>query len=179
MITYLSQNRYPKLRCLEHNTMIIMSSLQTLHCVKPKPRTNPLTSHVCVILQDYQLEYEFRSEQLNSQKSSIGAINKCCCNCFSNSVNYRKYRTAHFYCSWLTCHVENAITGADMGQEGISQALARMGTFDQPSNVDDIKECWDFAATPEVKERSLILDNIVLQSYQKLLQLCINTNLVL
>lgn len=51
--------------------------------------------------------------------------------------------------------MENAITGADMGQEGISQALARMGTFDQPSNVDDIKECWDFAAMQEVKERAL------------------------
>lgn len=43
---------------------------------------------------------------------------------------------------WLTCQMEDAITGADMGQEGISQALARMSTFHQTSNVNDIQECW-------------------------------------
>lgn len=30
---------------------------------------------------------------------------------------------------WLTCHVEDAITGTDVGQEGISQALASMSPF--------------------------------------------------
>lgn len=48
--------------------------------------------------------------------------------------------------------MEDAVTGADMGQEGISQALARVGTFYQTSNVNNIKERWDFAATQDVKE---------------------------
>lgn len=52
---------------------------------------------------------------------------------------------------WLTCHVEDAVTGADMGEEGISQALASMSTFHQASNVYNIKKCWDFAASQEVK----------------------------
>lgn len=55
---------------------------------------------------------------------------------------------------WLTCHVEDAVTGADMGQEGIPQALAIMSTFHQASNVNNIKERWDFAATQEVKGKS-------------------------
>lgn len=54
----------------------------------------------------------------------------------------------------LTCHVEDAITGADMGQEGVSQPLARMGIFHQASNVNNIKECWDFAANQEVKVKT-------------------------
>ena len=52
---------------------------------------------------------------------------------------------------WLTCHVEDAVAGADMGQEGISQALASMSTFHQTSNIYNIKERRDFAATQEVK----------------------------
>lgn len=52
----------------------------------------------------------------------------------------------------LTCHVEDAIAGADVGQEGVSQALAGMSTFHQASNVDNIEERWDFAATREVKQ---------------------------
>lgn len=42
--------------------------------------------------------------------------------------------------------MEQAVTGADVGQEGISQTLASMSTFDQTSDVNHIKECWDFAA---------------------------------
>lgn len=55
---------------------------------------------------------------------------------------------------WLTCHVEDAVTGTDMGQEGISQALALMSTFHQASNVHNIQEGWDFAATQEVRGKS-------------------------
>lgn len=56
---------------------------------------------------------------------------------------------------WLTCHVEDAVTGADMGQEGISQALAIMSTFYQARNVNNIKERWDFAATQDVKGKKV------------------------
>lgn len=52
---------------------------------------------------------------------------------------------------WLTCHVEDAVTGADVGQEGVSQALAGMSTFHQAGNVNHIKEGWDFAVIQEVK----------------------------
>lgn len=45
--------------------------------------------------------------------------------------------------------MEDAITGVDVGQEGISQALASMSTFHQTSNVNNIKKSWDFAATKE------------------------------
>lgn len=47
--------------------------------------------------------------------------------------------------------MEDAITGTDVGQEGVSQALARVGTFHQASYVHHIKECWDFAANQEVE----------------------------
>lgn len=57
---------------------------------------------------------------------------------------------------WLTCHVEDAVTGADVGQEGITQALASVSTFHQASDVNDIKECWDFAATQEVRGENII-----------------------
>lgn len=56
---------------------------------------------------------------------------------------------------WLTCHVEDAVTGADMGQEGVSQALASMSTFHQASNVNHIKEGWDFAVIQEAKGTNL------------------------
>lgn len=49
----------------------------------------------------------------------------------------------------LTCHVEDAITGIDVGQEGISQALASMSTFHQTGNVNNTKKSWDFAVTKE------------------------------
>ena len=49
--------------------------------------------------------------------------------------------------------MEDAVTGADMGQEGISKALASMSTFHQASNVYNIKERWDFAATQGVKRK--------------------------
>lgn len=55
----------------------------------------------------------------------------------------------YLYVYALTCHVEDAITGVDVGQEGISQALATMSTFHQTSNVNNIKKSWDFAATKE------------------------------
>lgn len=51
----------------------------------------------------------------------------------------------------LTCQVEDAVTGADVGQEGVSQALATVGTFHQASDVHHIKECWDFAANQEAE----------------------------
>lgn len=51
----------------------------------------------------------------------------------------------------LTCQVEDAVTGADVGQEGVSQALARVGTFHQASYVHHIKEWRDFAANQEVE----------------------------
>lgn len=52
---------------------------------------------------------------------------------------------------WLTCHVEDAVAGADVGQEGVSQALALVGAFHQASDVNDIEECWHFAATQAVR----------------------------
>lgn len=51
----------------------------------------------------------------------------------------------------LTCQVEDAVTGADVGQEGVSQALATVGTFHQASYVHHIQECRDFAANQEVE----------------------------
>lgn len=47
--------------------------------------------------------------------------------------------------------MEDAVTGADVGQEGVSQALAGMSTFHQAGNVNHIKEGWDFAVIQEVK----------------------------
>lgn len=49
--------------------------------------------------------------------------------------------------------MEDAITGVDVGQEGISQALASMSTFHQTSNVNNIKKSWDFAATKREKKK--------------------------
>lgn len=46
----------------------------------------------------------------------------------------------------LTCQVEDAIAGADVGQEGVPQALARVGAFHQAGDVHHVEECWDFAA---------------------------------
>lgn len=51
----------------------------------------------------------------------------------------------------LTCHVEDAVTGSDVGQEGVPQALAGMGSLHQARNVHHIEECWDLAAKQEVK----------------------------
>lgn len=68
---------------------------------------------------------------------------------------------------WLTCHVEDAVTSADMGQEGISQALARMSTFHQASNVNDIKECWDSAAIQEVKGKNVLYCHPIWQFLKK------------
>lgn len=51
----------------------------------------------------------------------------------------------------LTCQVEDAVTGVDVGQEGVSEALARVGTFHQASYVHHIEKCWDFAANQEEK----------------------------
>lgn len=53
----------------------------------------------------------------------------------------------------LTCHVEDAITGVDVRQEGISQALASMCTFHQARNVNNVKESRDFAAVKEEEEK--------------------------
>lgn len=53
----------------------------------------------------------------------------------------------------LTCHVKDAIAGSDMGQEGVPQPLARMGTLHQARNVHHIKECWDFAANQEERKQ--------------------------
>lgn len=49
----------------------------------------------------------------------------------------------------LTCQVEDAIAGADVRQEGVPQALARVGAFHQSGDVHHIEECWDFAANQE------------------------------
>lgn len=49
----------------------------------------------------------------------------------------------------LTCQVEDAVAGADVGQEGVPQALARVGAFDQAGDVHHVEECWDFAANQE------------------------------
>lgn len=46
----------------------------------------------------------------------------------------------------LTCQVEEAIAGADVRQEGVPQALARVGAFHQAGDVHHIEESWDFAA---------------------------------
>lgn len=54
--------------------------------------------------------------------------------------------------------MEDAVAGADMGQEGISQALAGMSTFHQASDVNNIEECWDFAATQEAKGKKVNQD---------------------
>lgn len=51
----------------------------------------------------------------------------------------------------LTCHVENAVTGSNMGQEGVPQALAGMGSPHQARDVHHIEESWDLAANMEVK----------------------------
>lgn len=53
----------------------------------------------------------------------------------------------------LTCHVKDAVAGCDMGQEGVPQPLARMGTLHQARNVHHIKECWDFAANQEERKQ--------------------------
>lgn len=49
----------------------------------------------------------------------------------------------------LTCQVEDAIAGADVGQEGVSQALTRVGAFHQAGDVHHVEERWDFAAKQE------------------------------
>lgn len=49
----------------------------------------------------------------------------------------------------LTCQVEDAIAGADVGQEGVPQALARVGAFHQAGDVHHVEECRDFAANQE------------------------------
>lgn len=49
----------------------------------------------------------------------------------------------------LTCQVEDAIAGADVRQEGVPQALARVCAFHQSGDVHHIEECWDFAANQE------------------------------
>lgn len=53
----------------------------------------------------------------------------------------------------LTCQVEDAVAGAEVGQEGISEALTSMSAFHQASNVHDIKESWNVAANQEVKTK--------------------------
>lgn len=50
--------------------------------------------------------------------------------------------------------MEDAVTDTEMRQEGVSQPLARMGTFHQAGNINNIKECWDFAANQEVKAKT-------------------------
>lgn len=49
----------------------------------------------------------------------------------------------------LTCQVEEAVAGADVGQEGVPQALARVGAFHQAGDVHHVEESWDFAANQE------------------------------
>lgn len=51
--------------------------------------------------------------------------------------------------SRLTCQVEDAIAGADVGQEGVAQALTRVGALHQAGDVHHVEECWDFAANQE------------------------------
>lgn len=57
--------------------------------------------------------------------------------------------------------MEDAITGADIGQEGISEALASVSAFHQASNVNYIKERWNFAATQEVKEERSVIQQTI------------------
>lgn len=90
----------------------------------------------------------------------------CVCN-----VIYELYEVLD---RWLTCHVEDAVTGADVGQEGISQTLARVGAFYQTSNVNDIKERWDFAATQDVKETVITYLLQDIQNSSALVFLCYN-----
>lgn len=45
--------------------------------------------------------------------------------------------------------MEDAIAGADVGQEGVAQALTTVGAFDQAGDVHHVEECWDFAANQE------------------------------
>lgn len=47
--------------------------------------------------------------------------------------------------------MEDAVTGSDMGQEGVPQALARMGSLHQARDVHHIKERWDLAANHKGK----------------------------
>lgn len=47
--------------------------------------------------------------------------------------------------------MEDAVAGADVGQEGVSQTLARVGAFHQAGYVHHIKERRDFAADQEVE----------------------------
>lgn len=49
--------------------------------------------------------------------------------------------------------MKDAIAGSDMGQEGVPQALAGVGTLHQACNVHHIKECWNFAANQEDKTK--------------------------
>lgn len=52
-----------------------------------------------------------------------------------------------------------------MGQEGVPQALARMGSLHQARDVHHSKECWDLAAKQEVKTTKT-LTGIPLKSSQ-------------
>lgn len=64
--------------------------------------------------------------------------------------------------------MKDAITGSDMGQEGIPQPLARMGTLHQARNVHHIKECWDFAANQEEKNKDFRDSGSILRRLQHL-----------
>lgn len=74
-------------------------------------------------------------------------------------------------CVALTCHVKDAIAGSDMGQEGVPQALAGMGTLHQACNVHHIKECWNFAANQEDKTKRDFKNEVIWESRQ-LIQGC-------
>ncbi len=56
--------------------------------------------------------------------------------------------------------MEDAVTGADVRQEGISEALTSMSAFHQAGNVNHIKKCWDFAKSQEVKGNISFIEDI-------------------
>lgn len=52
-------------------------------------------------------------------------------------------------CVKLTCHVEDAIAGTNVRQEGVAQSLSSVSSFHQPSYVHHIQKRWDFTVQCE------------------------------
>lgn len=45
--------------------------------------------------------------------------------------------------------MKDAIAGADVGQEGVAQALASVSALHQAGDVHHVEEGWDFTAKQE------------------------------
>ena len=55
---------------------------------------------------------------------------------------------------WLTRHVKDAVAGADVGEEGVSQTLAGVSALHQAGDIHDIKKRRDLAIKPNEQRAS-------------------------